>query len=386
MSRSDVLRSILPALLIAAACRPADPRGSFVVDTLPGGIVRAHSTGPVAWADTNGWRLVREQVIRPTEGSDTAFGRSGVIVADEGTGEIYVLDRGPAVIKRFDRDGHFLGFIGHQGAGPGEFRDHGNLYLVDSFLVHHDHGLARFSVFTRDGRLLRAFPSISRIGMALRTDDLGRIPVVIMVPQADGTSREALARYRIDGTIADTVWSPALPSGGWWMVDRNGVSAAHEIPFAPVSASVLDRHGDWISGEGAAGRLIVGRTGTDTIRIIEAAFASVPLPDGLQQRLLDSLTAKHQWLMGTAKVGDIPAALPLWDELEPDARGNLWVRRQVALGEWRWSVIDPNGQWLGDVPTPFGDVTSSYWGKDRVYILTTDADGYPQVEVWRIDR
>ena len=372
---------VLPALF---ACHP--PTGIFTVDTLPGGIVRAQSSGPTEWADTAGWRLVRELVIRPPEGSDSAFGREGMLVADEGTGEIYVLDRGPAVIKRFDRSGRVLGFIGRQGAGPGEFRDMGNLYLADSFLVHHDFLLGRFSVFTRDGRFVRTFGSTSLVGMELRADDRGRMPVVISEPRADGTPREGLARYRVDGSIADTLWYPELPEGRWWNVERGRVSAAHAIPFTTSSVSILDHDGAWVIGVGGAGRFIRARTATDTLRIIEVEFPTSAIPEAARRSVVDSLTTKFQWLVGTAKVEDVPTELPPWDLLEVDRAGDLWVRRQTGLGTWRWSVLAPDGRWLGDVPAPFGDVTSSFWGKDRVYLLTENADGFPQVEVWRIDR
>ncbi len=382
--RKGLLRAlhvVLPALL---ACHPST--GTVTTDTLPGGIVRVQSTGPTEWVDTAGWRLVRELVIRPEEESGVAFGRGGMVVADEASGDIYVLDRGPAVIKRFDQTGRFLVTIGREGAGPGGFRDYGTLYLVDSLLVHHSHQLGRFALFSPDGRYLRAFPSISQVGMQLRSDRLGRIPVVIFEARPDGSGREGLVRYRIDGTFGDTLWYPDAPPSPTWEVQQGPRSLGTEIPFTTTQESALDREGDLVWGDQGKGSFVVSRTGADTLRTIDAAFPAAPLTDAERQRAVDSLTATGAWLVGVANVKDVPTVRPRWDFLEADGNGDLWVHRALSAKEARWSVLAPDGRWIGDVPAPFGEVTSSFWGKDRVYVLTENGDGFPQVEVWRIDR
>jgi hypothetical protein len=383
----QVVARVIPALLLALpACRPSPTLGTFTTDTLPGGIVRARSTGPTVWTDTAGWRLVREREFRPSEESGVGFGRGGMLVADEEQGDIYVLDRGPAIIKRFDRAGRFLGTIGREGAGPGEFRDNGNLYLVDSLLVHHSPELGRFSVFAPGGRLVRAFPSISRIGVLMRADRGGRIPVLIERAGPDGRIREGVARYRIDGTVADSLWYPEAPETPTWNVKRGNSTIGVQIPLTPARQTALDAGGALLWGDQGSGAFVVSRDGVDTIRIIEVDLPPSPVTDHDRQQAIDSLTARLKWLVGVARVEEVPEERPRWDLIEPDGAGYLWILRTLPSGTRRWSVVAPDGRWIGDVPAPFGSVTASFWGRDRVYLLTEGADALPQIEVWRIDR
>ena len=83
-------------LALAAACSRADGReslGEAQIDTLAGGVIQVTNTGPTAWADTNGWKLVEERVIQPAEGSPGELSHVSGLAADA-SGNVYVMKPG----------------------------------------------------------------------------------------------------------------------------------------------------------------------------------------------------------------------------------------------------------------------------------------------------
>lgn len=307
-----------------------------------------------------------------------------MIVVSESRGEILVLDRGPAVIKRFRSDGTFLGTIGREGGGPGEFRNNGILYLVGDTLAHHDQNLGRLSIFTHEGAFVRATSGVSHFASRLPADKLGRIPLPIDRALPNGRVQDGVARYGLDGTVADSLWYPPPFEARYWSVERAAFSGAMPIPFTPERVDRFDRAGDLIWGQQDEGKFVVSHGGTDTTRLIEAAFPALPASDLERQAAFDSAVARRDWLVGTARLEDIPSEHLRWKALEVDGAEHLWVRRPATPTREVWSVFDHDGRWLGDVPAPFGDVTSSYWGRERIYLLTVDSTGFPQIEIWRI--
>lgn len=127
--------------LLAACSRPEARQlnlGSPTIDSLHGQVIRVTNAAPTEWADTNGWRLVEERVIKPAEGSPGEIGSPSGIVADD-DGNIYVLQNLPVTIKAYSAKGRWLRDIGRIGEGPGEFRT-GRLAILGNTLVMQDLG------------------------------------------------------------------------------------------------------------------------------------------------------------------------------------------------------------------------------------------------------
>ncbi|MFQ6052209.1 MAG: 6-bladed beta-propeller [Candidatus Hydrothermarchaeota archaeon] len=71
-------------------------------------------------------------------------------------GNIYILDRKLKKIVKFDNKGYFLGTIGREGQGPGEFRLPLNLRINSvGEIVVYDSLNHKFSFFQRDGSLIK---------------------------------------------------------------------------------------------------------------------------------------------------------------------------------------------------------------------------------------
>ena len=127
------------------------------IDTLPGGAIAVHNTGPSAWADTNGWRIVETGRLVAVDS-----GESGIVnprdVAADASGRLYVVDGGPLVIKVFEPDGRFVRTIGREGAGPGEFRG-AMIGLHQNHIVVQDPTLARLTIFDTAGTYITSLAS-----------------------------------------------------------------------------------------------------------------------------------------------------------------------------------------------------------------------------------
>lgn len=75
-------------------------------------------------------------------------------------GRLAVLNGGSEDVRFFDAEGHFLSDFGHEGAGPGEFRDPTRIQLLDADTLRvWDQALDRFSFHDADG----AFSRVERL-------------------------------------------------------------------------------------------------------------------------------------------------------------------------------------------------------------------------------
>ncbi len=358
-----------------------------IVDSLSGGIVRVRNRGPSRWIDTSGWKLVLERTLHPATGSPGELIRPGAFVATEG-GDLFVLDRKPPALKHYRADGTFVGVIGREGSCPGEYRDYGTLYIVGDTLIHQDAGQSRIATFTTAGQFLRSWTSSPMTETELVADDSGRVPI----GAATGTTRisggHGLIRFRLDGSVADTVTYPDAPEPKLWSLKNAHTDMGMVIPFSPDRVTALDRSGRLIWGDQSAYRLTVSRRGTDTTRMIESAAATVAIPDSIRQRTLLDAMKHHTWLRGIAKLEDIPREYPAWTSLTADGANNLWVLRPGPRGAGdHWDVFDSDGRLFGAVPAPFDHTDDTFWTRDHVYLLQQDGpDGTPAVLVYRIDR
>jgi hypothetical protein len=356
-----------------------------VVEVLPGGVRLVRNAGPSDWADTNGWKLVLERTIAPADGSPGAMSGPRAIVADD-SGRVFVLDRKPAVIKWYRADGSFGGTIGRQGGGPGEFSDYGWLYLAHDTLVHLDPGQGRMSAFTIGGSFVRSWVSLSRAANDQVADDSGRVPTPVRLAEGGINSGQGLIRYRVDGTVADSLWYPSALEPKLWSLRTATADMGMFVPFAPDRVAITDRAGRLVWGDQDRYRLLLSRTGRDTLLIIEATSKAFPIPDSLRQSTFSEAVARDAWLRPIARLDDIPETFPLWTALIADADNNLWVLRAGPHGDGdSFDVFAPTGTWRGSVPAPFHTVESTFWTRDHVYVLDDSDDG-PVIKVFRIDR
>jgi hypothetical protein len=382
------------ALFALGACSAGGAKHALnapKIDTLPGGIVRVTNSGPTGWADTSGWKLVLERSIAPGENSPGQINRSNGIVADS-RGRIFILDSKPTVIKIYAPDGTFVGTIGREGSGPGEFKSWGMLTISRDTLFEHDPNQSRTQSFTADGAFIHGWTSLCCWQMAVSADDSGRTTVPGMI-RPDSTAKSFLAgagyiRYHADGRAVDTIiLPPQSPVKSWQLNDKDN-QMTMSVPMTPGRQGTFNRAGHYVWGNQAGYTIVVSRTGLDTLRLFSATAGTVPIPDSIRQDAFDVVIKNNPALKSVAKLGDVPTNYPLWTAITVDGNGNHWVLRPGPKSEGDiLDVFTPDGVLLGAVPAPFNGLYRTYWTRDRVYALQEDeATGAQAIKVYRIER
>lgn len=103
--------------------------------------------------------LVEEASIGVLEGADEyMLGNVSSLCAYDG--RIYLIDRQVPVIRMYDYDGTFIGNIGRQGGGPGEYDSPSSIRIspVDGTIFVRDGSQGRLNVYSADGESIDTWP------------------------------------------------------------------------------------------------------------------------------------------------------------------------------------------------------------------------------------
>lgn len=282
-----------------------------------------------------------------------SFG-SIVDVAVGSDGELLVFDRQVPALRRFSSSGEFLGNIGRDGQGPGEYsaRPTGLMVDRDGRVILSDPSNARISAYSGDGRFLASLGHVSGyrslFGRMIAGDDSGRIYVpVVMVGSGPGMPTPVPWPIGIevrdsDGTVTDT-FPPASIDGG-----RAGVVGIH-----PDGSMVVV----------GANRTVfeIRSFGKGVVRV-ELPYQRVPYTETERARLgiaLQPVAAAD----GTDEVA-LPEAKRAYIDIFFDPSGRIWLRRPIepasagdptVIPRFQPSVLDAfqrNGTYLGVVKLP----------------------------------
>ncbi|MGH7582184.1 MAG: hypothetical protein ACREL5_03045 [Gemmatimonadales bacterium] len=366
---------------LGAQARLARP----VIDTVSGHIIRVMNPGPTAWTDTNGWKLVYERTVQPAEGSRGELDKPDEAVLLD-NGMLIESERDPVSIRLFDAHGNFVRTIGRAGAGPGEYQAVAPALVGDSLLFIQDYMLARGTLMTLDGKVVRIFPTACCFGYPAAADNHSRLHV--MGPAADRKGQ--WITFTPAGDRVDSMRQPAMETRLVWTVRTPNSSATFTIPLSATNIDLVLRNGNVLYGATDAFRFAVTAHGSDTIRLF-AGPQTLPAaaPGQLRDSLFHLYTDHNASLRAIASEGDIPKTLPLWRGMVEDGDANLWV---LAGGETtkvpaRFAVYAHDGRFLGWVAAPpIKYLGRTSWSADHVAILDTDANDLPRIRIFRIDR
>ncbi len=341
------------------------------------------NSGPTAWADTNGWKLVLETTIQPPAGSPGELDTPMQALLTPG-GDVVVGDWRTPSVTRYDAHGRFVRNIGRLGEGPGEYRLP-ELAVDHDTLIIDDPRLNRVMLMTPDGRMLRQFPGPAG-GSGIN------VP-----PMVDGTGRIAVGAYRgyvqwalVDhtGRQLDSLRPPSGPPNTEWTFKTNGGVASYRIPFSGLAAMTLLRNGSVAWGSGDSYSLCIGRDPADTTLIFGRRDVSpLPIPDRLRDSMFHLMVDHFSELRGTASESDVPKAYPLWSAIQQDGNGNIWVARDgPPTGPARFDVFSEQGVLLGSVVAPFVHTGRIRVEGSHVVVIDTGANDLPRIRVYRIDK
>jgi hypothetical protein len=373
------------------------------------------------WDSANGWRVEPEPFLDIGSRSDDPSQQLYLVGDVIGIGQdLAVLNGGTSQVLRFDLDGVLEARIGRSGMGPQEFTRLTAVYrCARDTLIANDY--SRIMTLDAEGRFVRAEPvrpaegeSVVRV-RGVSSDcshflvspavdsnpelgETGRRTVRFSWGSLDGTEREEIGTFptrAVATRIVEDIPQPvSLPWGadGAWAVGRDRFYyGSTDVP----EVSVYDR-----------------RTGLSAI--VRWSAQSHPITSD-DRRLY---AARRDWLLEAFppaapviapldEYDGVPDMMPVFRSMLVDDAGNLWLRAYPRFVAGRpdlfdrdvpmrytppaseepesWTILDPDGRWLGQVPTPANLVVRSIW-RDMVIGVWKDDLDVEHVRAYRLHR
>lgn len=282
-------------------------------------------------------------------------------------------------LRRFDRNGTFLGYVGGDGDGPGEYRQPYRLGLMtDGRVALRDaEHPGRITIYTPDGELdttwslgpdLRA--TISPGEITVDASGVLWLDAYGLPDNGQGRSGSGFVRVQPDGTILDTIPDPLLPvmeRTEVWIV-RTLPSGARStrgipVPYEPNIVWALSREGTFAVSRTDQYRVeLVPALGADLpSRMITRDVEVIALPEAewaATQTDLDEAIIAAGGV--SSQIPEVPQDKPPIKSLSYTSDGRLmvWVSMSSRLrdGEWTepsaFDLFDPEGGFTGRVVLP----------------------------------
>lgn len=321
-------------------------------------------------------------------------------------GTIYTLHRQERLVRTFDSAGTFLGVIGGEGEGPGEFQSPLSMgWVADTLWVLDTDGY-QFNQFSPEGEFLGSF----RVPFEVREDPNAASPPRAYGLLSDGTvhgepvawshliaTGEITERVPMlmtrDGRVTDTL--PAVPFGNnLWAVydpespDRGGSYGQQPFADGPLWSFVpgeratlrVDREAPR-AAEDASFRVTKLNFSGDTLFTREFSFEPEPVTQAEVDSVLDARAGPigergflgateaqaREWAERTLYQ---PPFRSLVREMTVGRDGSIWLQRAVEADSASWLVLDPSGAPRAEVMLPAGfDLLEAdrdrVWGQER---------------------
>jgi hypothetical protein len=370
------------------------------------------SVGSGEWGDT--LDLIEELRLGSVDGPpEELFGRvSALAVGPDET--LFVTDLHGPTVRSWSAEGRFLGRLGGEGRGPGEYvePDAGLSVLSDGRLLLRDPPNGRINVYSTSGDVLTHWrhPGI-RTSTPLFVDESDHMYNLVIASwhQDPGARVFGLARIDREGEVVDTIIPPGANYRNPMVTARRGdQSNSVPIPFTPRYHWTLDRAGHFVQGLSDEYRIMLEYAGRPLV-IERPSHRRAPVAPGeadAERRSvrtnLRNTDPSWDWTGP-----DIPDEKPPFRRLLSGRHGRVWVvvhqpaRRVVDVetteaGERRaerwveplvFDVFEPDGTYLGAVRGPERGI--SFWASpvmdgDRVWAVTWDDLEVPYVVRYRI--
>jgi hypothetical protein len=246
-------------LALGVACSSGSesdsPWGTWeaVVDTV-GDTITVHTVSGNVWGDT--MVLEPELSIGVLEGPDEEMFGSVRSLAVTDSGEILVVDAQVPAIRRFAPDGRYVGDIGREGSGPGEYKRPASIRILpDDRIVLRDEGTGRINVYAPDGEPLTTWrhPSGGSFSTSrpLYVDTAGNTYTMVLLEVGVDVTEwtYGLARFTPTGEHSDTVRAPTWDFEPATVVARReGSSSSNSVPFTPSATWTFSPLGYTVGG------------------------------------------------------------------------------------------------------------------------------------------
>ena len=286
------------------------------------------------------------------------FGNVASVAAGP-NGTIYVADQMGSTVRAYDLSGRFLGTVGSEGQGPGEF-DFPNDITFDPTGRLYVRDLSRITVFgpgTNEEVLDSLIRTVSMRGFnspwSARAKTDGHLYYSPDYIFRDFQRRRYFFQvFDSTGATGDTVYAPMvrnmdfLGRGAVYPInERNGLmlSGLNRAPFEATASWDITASGSVLTSSGDSYEIVEwGPTG-DTVQLIRLEREPRKVPESESrdsarkfQERLDSVPGPLERVRGmsdVARSGKLPEVLPEILALHVDQTGNIWLRRWPPSGD-----------------------------------------------------
>ena len=378
--------TLLVPLLAALACSGGDAeRGTALttaVDTAQGVVhVRNSGSPPV-------WRL--DSTVTISTAGTEPFGRITGVVGDW-KGGVYVADALAHHVYRYDKAGTYLGALGGEGSGPGEFRSMQGLAWVGGRLASLDAGNARITLLSADGsaepQSVHWQPITGDVTLEQTRPGEAYADVVLGEPSRDGRMDGGFIRL-IGPGLPDTVrdFRGKVAGSAITCMAPDRISG-FAVPYAvqPYAARAPDLR--TVVGNTGQYRLALLDRGGDTLRVVERAVQPVPVSDAEWAAASARWDRFHEQNLDARCDADgitRPSAKPAFRSTLWDDRGRLWVEAVTPTG-FRYDLFDSTGALVAELPAPERDRSVAPTVRSgRLYWVERDSLDVQSVKTARI--
>jgi hypothetical protein len=334
------------------------------------------------------WHLQLDHAIRPAEGTPGMIGNvMGLALARDGS--VYVTERDPGRVTRYDASGKFVDVFMRAGSGPGEVRL-ASIALQGDTLVAYDgmqHRLTRLSPAKRV--LSERTLDINAVGFGVWTTRTGTI-LVEEPDSAHGLNHHAV-RLALGKPVDTLAWSERF-SDHQFVQYKNERGVIKGGPFSAAPSAVVDPDGHVVVGGSAHSAWFVVNE-RDTLQRVVLPDHAVPIPASVRDSAWQAFVARFaNGPMASALNKDLlPKTLPAWVSLDIAPTGEWWIGRPGMDGKLAsWDVID-HGKVIGHVALPARLVSGPgihpiALSVDRIALLHQDENDVPWIGVYRVVR
>lgn len=289
--------------------------------------------------------------------SEYLFGDVRSVAADAG-GRIYVADRIGSTVRVYDPEGRFLGQIGDEGQGPGEYEWPGDLTFGPDGRL-----------YVRDLNRITVLESPDPNGIPDSVAETWRIPGLANYLSSRRSRVDHSGRYYYPARrgpsdfylvfeggehVGDTVHVPryrtlASTRRAVYMYPGSGDGRVFDglahAPFEPVASWDITSSGNVVGGDGARQRVLETNAAADSVDAVAVDVRGGRRPVPTKERedsarafqaRVDSLpvpVSELQNISEAVRAGQLPDSLPAWRSVHVADDGSIWIERWPLEGE-----------------------------------------------------
>ena len=318
------------------------------------------------------------------------------VIAVNSTRQLFVGDlRSP--VMSFSDEGHFIGFIGASGEGPGEFKRISNVVIGpgDSIYVH-DLTLDRLLVY--EPNMLDYAFSLPNIRSSRRGffDLLGVTPKSFLFQSSfiycppedpvcghdpDETKLDSVFLVDKRGVMAETSIAK-LPAEEVFVKASTGFIAVIELPFGK-EPFFAHKNGLLYAGWNDAIDISVVSEDGDVLRTIKGEHTTMSITREEIDSELSNLPEEYRNAILSSRL--LPETKPAYDELVVDDQGQVWIREYPDTDSEfaKWLIIDSDSKLVGEMELPTNLLLKTIKG-DRAYASINSEMYGPYIVVYEI--